>query len=414
MKKNQLMTNSNFDSAYVWIWLPHSNDPIVCGKIEKDKNNHDFFYGESYLNNNKAISLAPNELPLTRSKLFTPQHSLHHVFRDALPDAWGQRILLHQYQTGSLSPLEMLLLSSSDRIGALHFQNQPDKFEPQYENHATLDQLLEATSLVEKGQPLSEELGIALFHGTSVGGARPKALLEDNNKNYIAKFSSTTDVFPIVQAEYAAMLLGSKLGLVTANVKLEKVAGKYILLIERFDRNKFKKQWQRNFMVSALTLLNLDISEARYASYLDLADNIRKYCKNPIEDLHELYKRMVFNILIGNTDDHAKNHSFFWDGNSYSLTPAYDICPYLRAGQQATQAMIVGKNGAYSQLSNALSAAEWFAYTTDEAKNEIDKLVEGVKNHWPEACEQAKLTKLQQNQLTGTSVLNPYCFYDEP
>lgn len=215
------------------------------------------------------------------------------------------------------------------------------------------------------------------------------------------------------QAEFAAMWLANKIGINTASVKLKNSAGKYILLVERFDRINIQQTWTRKFMVSALTLLGLDENEGRYASYLNLAEQIRKYAKNPIADLHELYQRMVFNILVGNTDDHAKNHAFFWDGHYYTLTPAYDICPYLRAGHEATQAMTVGEMGNYSLLKNALTAANCFGFTEEEAKKKINALVDAVKTFWPEACKQAELTAQQKKQLTGTAVLNPFCFFEQ-
>ena len=283
---------------------------------------------------------------------------------------------------------------------------------PQYENHAVLEELIEAARYVEKGQPLPKSLQIALLHGTSVGGARPKALINDNDHKYIAKFSSSTDFNPIVQLEYATMWLAKTVGLNTANVKLVETSGKTALLVERFDRAKQQNKWTRKFMISALTLLGLDEFGARYASYLRLADYIVKCSPNPEDDLLELFRRMVFNVLVGNTDDHAKNHAFFWDGKNYQLTPAYDICPFPRAGQEATQAMIIGEHGAFSQLTNILSGASHFQLSETQARHEIDQLVEAVREHWPEAADRAGLTQLQRDQFTGTSILNPFCFFD--
>ncbi len=300
--------------------------------------------------------------------------------------------------------------SSSDRIGALHFQEMADQYIPREENKITLEQLAEAAMLVELGKPIPAELNIALNHGTSIGGARPKATIDSNNKKFIAKFSSSTDVFPIVQAEYAVMSLAKKVGLEVANVDLTKVKEKYILLVERFDREKLQNQWSRKMMTSALTLLNLDEMQARYASYLDLADIIRKYSEQPIKQLRELFQRMVFNIIVGNTDDHAKNHAFFWDGKHYQLTPAYDICPYPRAGQEAAQAMEVGLKGALSQLNNAKSAAGRFGISDQEAQEIIENLVQKVKKYWPIVCEQAELTSVQQKLFTHTAILNPFIF----
>lgn len=407
------MTTFNATEAFVWIWLPTATQPIVAGKLEVNGDYHDFFYGQSYLNHAKAIALSPIELPLIKGQRVTSRDDIHAVFRDALPDAWGRRVLNHSYRTLTLTPLDMLLLSSSDRIGALHFQTDPTTFMPKEEKSATLPQLYRAVELIDAGEPLPRTLQHALLHGTSIGGARPKALLDADNKKIIAKFATSTDYFPVVQAEFAAMWLANKVGLQTATVKLEKINRKFVLLIDRFDRVFKKNGWQRKFLVSALTLLNLNETMGRYASYLELADHMRRYCRHPSRDLMELFRRMVFNILIGNTDDHAKNHAFFWDGDYFELTPAYDICPYLRVGQQATQAMIVGEQGAFSLLSNALSAASRFQLSKQTAQTEIDTLVDAVRRYWPIACERAQLTALQQQQLTGTAVLNPYCFYTE-
>lgn len=406
------MTTFNANEAYVWIWLPNATEPIVSGKIEFHDSQYDFFYGQSYLYCKEALALSAQNIPLLSGEIFTSPSNLHPIFCDSLPDSWGQRVLLQKYQK-TLSPLDMLLLSSSDRIGALHFQKTPDNFTPQYVNHATLEQLYEASMLIEKGQPLPEDLAIAIIHGTSVGGARPKALLSDDHKKYIAKFSSSTDLYPIVQAEYAAMWLAKKVGIHVAEVSLTEVANKYVLLVERFDRVKVSNSWARKFMVSALTMLGLDEMQGRYASYLDLSQLITKMCKNPKKDQKELFRRMIFNILIGNTDDHAKNHAFFWDGINYQLAPAYDICPYLRIGLEATQAMSVGKFGSYSTLKNALSSSQTFGLSEEEAKTEIENITDGIKQSWPQACDHAKLTEQQQKQLTGTAVLNPYCFYTE-
>lgn len=410
-----MKTTFDLSKAFVWVWLPNATIPIVAGKLEvNDGIHYDFFYGKSYLKHPTAMSLSPTEMPLQEDIRFSSSQGMHLVFRDSLPDAWGQRILFYKYPAIALTPLNILLLSSSDRIGAFHFQETATTYQPQYENSATLEELMESASYIEQNKLVPENLAIALFHGTSVGGARPKALIDEHQKKYIAKFSSTTDIFPIVQAEFAAMWLAKKVGITASPVKLVRVAGKYILLVERFDRIYLSSGWSRKLMISALTLLGLSENEGRYASYLDLSDQIRKYSKHPLIDLHELFRRIVFNILIGNTDDHAKNHAFFWDGQYYAITPAYDICPYLRFGQQATQAMIVGSMGSFSLLTNALSSASYFQLSPEQAKKIIEEMVDNIKKYWPEACDRAELTEQQKNLLMGTAVLNPYCFYDTP
>ena len=179
----------------------------------------------------------------------------------------------------------MLLLSSTDRIGALHFQTSSAEHKTHGEENASIDQLIEAVALIESGQPLPEDLNMALMHGTSVGGARPKALIQEDHKKFIAKFSASTDPFPIVQAEYASMVLAKKMGLDVADVRLVNANNKFVLLVERFDRERKNNAWSRKFVVSALTLLGLDEIEGHYASYIDLSDLIRRDCKNPTKDL---------------------------------------------------------------------------------------------------------------------------------
>ncbi len=240
------MITFNNNDAYVWVWLPNQIQPVVAGKIEKSNDDYDFYYGKSYIENSQAIALHEKELPLIEKQRFTSPSRLPFVFRDALPDAWGQRLLQHFYHKEILTPLDMLLHSNSDRIGALHFQTDPAIFQLQDENQVTFDQLITVTELIEKGLSIPPELDRALNHGTSIGGARPKAVINNNNKKMIAKFSTSTDIFPIVQAEYAAMQLARKLKLNVANVELIEIKNKYILLVERFDRLQLMTTGQEN------------------------------------------------------------------------------------------------------------------------------------------------------------------------
>jgi serine/threonine-protein kinase HipA len=267
-----------------------------------------------------------------------------------------------------------------------------------------LQDLLQAAQLIEARKPLPPELDQALLHGTGVGGARPKALMTDNRKQYLAKFSSSTDHYDIVKAEYVAMKLAKMAGINAAQVRLEHALD--VLLVERFDRIAHDDFFERRIMLSGLSLLKLNEMEA---SYPQLAELIRHQFKNPIKSLHEIYKRIIFNILIGNTDDHARNHAAFWDGSALSLTPAYDICPQNRTGRVATQAMnLEGKQGNHSTLANALSVChmleEW------QAKEIINTIVSVINEHWLKVCQEANMSKIERERLWKNAVLNPYCF----
>ncbi|UOG92828.1 MAG: type II toxin-antitoxin system HipA family toxin [Candidatus Thiothrix sulfatifontis] len=400
------------DSAYVWIWLPGQTEPVVAGRIVRRGQLHYFTYGRSYLQRENAIALSPFELPLGKNT-FQPEglNTLHSCLRDAAPDAWGRRVISYRHRNFTPDELDYLLLSGSDRIGALDFQRDGSHYQSRQTQAAQLAELLTAAQRVETGQPLSPELDVALMHGTSVGGARPKALLNDGRHSYIAKFSASTDYYNIVKAEYVAMQLAQHVGLDVAQTQLVSVMGKDVLLVERFDRFQQGNQHYRRCLLSGLSLLGLNEMEARYASYQDLADLIRLRFANPIAALHELFRRIVFNILIGNTDDHARNHAAFWDGNSLQLTPAYDLCPQMRSDREATQAMRIGGiHGNFSTLANVLSVCQHFQLSSEAARHLIDQQVETIQQHWHSVCEQAGMTTHERERLWQRAVFNPFCF----
>ncbi|WP_198679634.1 type II toxin-antitoxin system HipA family toxin [Aliidiomarina minuta] len=184
--------------------------------------------------------------------------------------------------------------------------------------------------------------------------------------------------------------------------------GKDVLLIERFDRELTAEGWRRRSLVSALTLFGLDDMMARYASYEQLTEIIRHRFEQPKATLRELFARLVFNILCGNTDDHARNHAAFWDGNRLSLTPAYDICPQSRTGNEASQAMkIIGDNN-LSQVKTCLAAAHLFQLTYTEAKAMIDEQKEVITLKWNSICEEAQLTSVDRKLFWGRQFMNPF------
>jgi serine/threonine-protein kinase HipA len=339
--------------------------------------------------------------------------------RDAAPDAWGRRVLINRLlglkgnQAGNsaqLDELTYLLESGSDRIGALDFQQSAIEYVPRAAMNAPLEELLTAADMVEKGVPLTPELEQALRHGTSIGGARPKALIEDGNKKYIAKFSSSTDLYSVVKAEFIAMRLAALTGLNVAPVSMVQAANKDVLLIERFDRIHAGDGWQRKVMVSALTLLELDEMMARYASYEDLAEIIRHRFKSAPATLKELFSRLVFNILCGNTDDHARNHAAFWNGEMLELTPAYDICPQGRTGNETTQAMLIVGENRMSQLSSCLTAAHNFLLSSEEAQAIIEHQITVIEGNWTNVCDEANLSQTDRTLFWKRQFLNDFAF----
>ncbi len=411
------------EEAYVWLWLPNATEPIVAGRIARDGERLIFNYGQSYLDRNNRVSIYEPELPL-RSGAIAPEVGLRMAgcLRDAAPDAWGRRVILNRtfgrkgkdIDAGALDELIYLLESGSDRVGALDFQRSPTEYQPRAVQAATLEELLSAAEKVENGVPLTPDLDQALYHGTSLGGARPKAMIQDGDTKMIAKFASSTDTYNVVKGEYLAMRLAAKIGLDVAPVRLERAAGKDVLLVERFDRIRTVGEWTRKAMVSALTLFGLDEMMARYTSYEDLAEIVRHRFTSPKATLHELYGRLVFNILCGNTDDHARNHAGFWDGEHLTLTPAYDICPQSRTGNVARQAMLIVGNDRTSSLATCLEAAPKFQLDAKAAKDIIVRQISTVRDGWNDICEEAELTEVERSLFEQRIFLNSFIFEGTP
>lgn len=409
-----------YKEAYVWIWLPEEVTPVVAGKLTQDGKSLVFNYGQSYLERPNKISIYTPELPLKPGILpLLGNLTIPGCLRDGSPDAWGRRVIINKKYgaTGKtidqhqLDELTFLLESGSDRIGALDFQASPTEYKPRLAQHATLEELLHSAEKVEKGIPLNQALDQALFHGSPIGGARPKALIDHTNKKYIAKFSSTSDLFSVIKAEFIAMRLAKLAGIDVANVRLEQSSKKDVLLIERFDRLYTPKGWQRKNMISALTIFEFDeIIDARYTSYELLAEKIRYSFYNASKTLKELYKRLVINILVGNTDDHARNHAAFWDGKMLKLTPAYDICPQPRTGGEASQGMLIHGNNRLSQLNECITAAAHFQLSRAESISLIEEIAISIIDNWKETCEESKLSDIDRKLFINNQFFNRFAF----
>jgi serine/threonine-protein kinase HipA len=206
------------------------------------------------------------------------------------------------------------------------------------------------------------------------------------------------------------MELGLRAGLEIATVELTQALGRDVLLIDRFDR---PADGSRRLMVSALTILGLWEMTARHATYWELADIIRARFTDPGATLRELFSRIVFNVLVSNTDDHARNHAAFWDGSQLTLTPAYDIAPQARTGGEAQQIMAIGRDGfRYSQLAGCIAHAGEYKLSQAEAKAVVDHQIEVISSNWNEVCDLARLTEVERRGLAGRQFLNPYAFYD--
>jgi serine/threonine-protein kinase HipA len=404
------------ERAYVWTWLTGREEPVVAGALDVVGDQLRFVYGRSYLARSDAVPLYLPELPLEPGGHLPPAgHDLHGCLADSAPDAWGRRVILHRLlggdtrtvDTAALPTLTYLLESVTDRIGANDVQPSAEVYVPR-EVDGTLEELLHAADRLQAGEPFTPEIDRVLAAGSSVGGARPKALVRSSDgRSLIAKFSAPTDHYPVVRSEAVAMELARRIGLDVADTSTTRVLGRDVLLVERFDREPGSRR--RHGVVSALTLLGLHEMHARYATYPELADVIRHRFVDPQGTLLELFRRVVFNVLTGNRDDHARNHAAFWDGRDLRLTPAYDLCPQPRFTGEATQAMALTRDGRReSRVQVCVEAAEVFLLSEREARNEVDRQLTLIHEHWPAAADAAGLSAADRQQLWGHALVHPY------
>ena len=397
-------------AAYVWVWLPGATEPVVAGRLDDEGAVTTFTYGRSYLQRKEAIALYEPELPLRAGRQEPDLLPIHGCIADAGPDAWGRRVINRRYVDAAgihldLTEITYLLESGSNRIGALDFQAAPDEYRPRDGHIVPLEDLVVAATAVDDALPLPPELDLALLHGTSVGGAQPKATLFDGTTHRIAKVSSRADVLPNVKLEYLAMRLARQSGLEVAPVEITRVGGKDVLLVERFDR---PADGTRRLLVSARTMLRLG-EMAIGGSYAELADMVRWRFAEPEATVRELFARITFNILVGNTDDHPRNHAAFWDGSALTLTPAYDVVPQHRRGEEASQSMAIGRDGfRASQLAGCVTRAGSYLLSEPEARDIIDHQISVIEERWEAACDDAGLNEVERDQFLHRQFLHPY------
>ena len=401
--------------VFVWTWLPGESAPVVAGAVDRvGADRLDFTYARSYLDNESAISLYVPELPLLRGAQ-EPLGGLTVAacLKDATPDSWGERVIGNRLGSGDqeLSIETYMLESGSNRLGAIDFQESPEEYRPRVDT-ASLDELYDAAEKVIAGEPLNPAIGDALMNGTAIGGAHPKVLISDESGvEYIAKLSISTDVHPWIPAEAVAIELARRCGIDVPSARVIESMGRKVLLIERFDR---LSGGRRRHVVSGLTMLGFDaLLGARYGSYPEMLDVLRELGRAPQDIGRRLFERVVFNVAIGNNDDHARNHAAFWDGQSLELTPAFDLTPQVRSTDTSAQAMAIGRDGSRaSQFSVCVAAAADYGLSRPEAREIVDRIVSTIEDHWRDAADSTGMSEADRNLLWKRSILNRSVYYD--
>ncbi|PVA11425.1 type II toxin-antitoxin system HipA family toxin [Pelagivirga sediminicola] len=348
-----------------------------------------FEYAAEWLAAPDRFALSPG-LPLREGSHYSAGRSdrrsaLPGCFADAAPDSWG-RALMTRALGGGLSEFDYLVLSDDrTRQGALRFLGED--MEPLSDLTPPIPRLVELERLRALAQRFERDPGGAEAEARdlagvagSLGGARPKANVEGDGHLWIAKFTSAQDTRPVERVEVAALKLAAKCGLRAAEAKLElRDSDSPIALIRRFDR----RGNTRIPYISARTALAWDSDEGGF--YTDIADVIRQISSKPVDDLHELWRRIVFTILVSNSDDHLKNHGFIYaGGDRWRLSPAFDINPSPSRHRVLETGIIQG--GSFdASLDIALEACEFFDLTSADARQQAFRMAETIASNWGQA-----------------------------
>jgi len=403
--------------CFVYVTLPGQVEPVTAARFQlaMDRTGTPLgrmVYGKAYIERRDAVEIDPVELKLS-SRTFetTKMKGVFGALRDAGPDYWGRRVIERHASKAELGELDYLLHSPDDRAGALGFGLGPKPPAPRRDfnqtiNLARLHAIADAIVKDEKLPPhadnaQAEEL---LLLGTSMGGARPKAVVEDDDGLWIAKFNRQDDKWNNARVEHAMLLLGRSCGLTTAESKITVVGGRDVLLVKRFDREKTGAGYLRARMVSGLTLLQTEDSHQSRDnwSYVLLVEELRRVSSQAKNDATELFRRMCFNALISNTDDHPRNHALIARDRDWKLSPAYDLTPApLVSLEKRDLALICGDRGRTASATNLLSQAARFLLEANEAGSIVNAMKDRVQNTWYEVARATGVSERDCGLIAG-------------
>jgi serine/threonine-protein kinase HipA len=393
------MTSNRPTECFVYITLPGARSAVTAGRFVLEQTPSGdafgrFIYGRSYLANPDAVEIDPIELKLSDQTYETVRlNGVFGALRDAGPDSWGRRVIERHAGIAKLGELDYLLESPDDRAGALGFGEKVSPPAPLRKFNQTLDlvRLQETAEALVRDEipadPNAPQIQDLLLLGTSMGGARPKAVIQDQGELWIAKFARPDDRWNYERVEHAMLQLAQRCGITTAESRIERVAGKDVLLVKRFDRQGAADGYTRTRMISGLTVLRADdaISNRDRWSYILLAEEMRRVVSEPKQNTRELFRRIVFNALISNIDDHPRNHALIAPDREWRLSPAYDLTPSPQVGQDHRDlAMVCGDQGRFANAANILSQHARFLLERAEAQKIITDMTEQVTTTWYE------------------------------
>jgi serine/threonine-protein kinase HipA len=347
-----------------------------------------FEYDASWLAYEGRFALDPQNLPLSSAPIYTRSEnsSLPGAIRDTAPDRWGQKLIKRAFNKKGIDrPLTefdfLLAINDDTRIGALRYKRPgEDDFDHDIDGYRVppliqLPALLDAANAVNNDSETDADLRLLLNEGSPLGGARPKSAVQDGEYLAIAKFPKEDDERSWAHGEILALTLAKIAGLNTAGARLQDVAGRPVSIIKRFDR----ENGRRIPFLSAMSLLGK--TDGDDATYTDIAEMIRMHSSAPTDDLHELFRRLVFNVLISNHDDHLRNHAFLHDiGEQWRLSPAYDLNPAPASTTDGHLATAISDKGSEARLDLALDACDHFKLKSGDANTIIQEMAKVIKD----------------------------------
>ena len=368
--------------AYIYMEHPDTAEMLTLGRLTLQGKSGEFIYAPDYVERGGWVP-DPVNYPLRAEayKGITKNRGIPGFINDAMPDGWGERLLQRAFGQ-VLAPIEFLLKSpNNDRVGNLLAGTAtvpaPGLGDGPVPTLKGLAKFIEACEAVYDGQ--LDDQSVAMLNirlqRSALGGARPKRTLQDNGMLILAKPLDRFDQYDFPSIEYACMTFAASKGMNVAKTALHAETPS-TLLIERFDRTPLADGARRIPMLSALTLLDSEWNEQYHRDwrYAAVADEMRRRGV-PDVDLHELFKRMCYNALVGNSDDHPRNHSIIWLAGQWRLSPMYDVLPIVDEGPAQTLSMAVGRDGNQISRANLLSHHTHFALTRDHAEQVLDEVI---------------------------------------
>jgi len=370
------------DELYLW-WLGRPQTPVPIGTLRllRATRGVSLQYREEWLRNGFALS---EDLPLTDIEHRPLERdAAAGAVDDARPDRWGERVVRFIDKPPRLSLLEYLYFAGDDRFGALGVSLSAETYVAHHTGALPqlrdVEEIHELVRKVLDNEPVPQTKRRLIAPGTTLGGARPKALIEIDGAQWVVKFAEPGEPTDAPLIEHACMTLAAEAGIRVASTRPVRLVDGHALVVLRFDREGTGEGAQRIHAQSALVALR---AEGSPVGYPELAQLLRRRAPVTLakDHMRELFRRMVFNILVDNTDDHEKNHVLLMDdAQQLLLAPAFDVLP---AGQGlGYQQMRVGQNGADSTIENACSEAALFGLAPDEARKEAAQVAQ-VCSEW--------------------------------